>query len=141
MENPIKISVLGASGRMGRMLLKAVMQNEKTTLVGATEQDGHEWIGQDVGKLTLGKENGVLVSNHPHEIILKSHAIIDFTHPDVSLNYSILSAQARIVHVIGTTGFSKMQLEKIVVLHFDSLNLQERLDWKKQQKMHQLTKK
>ena len=113
MEDPIKISVLGASGRMGRMLLKAVMQNEKTILVGATEQDGHEWIGQDVGKLALGKKNGVLVSNQPHEIILKSHAIIDFTHPDVSLNYSILSAQARIVHVIGTTGFSKIQLEEI----------------------------
>ena len=113
MEDPIKISVLGASGRMGRMLLKAVMQNEKTILVGATEQDGHEWIGQDVGKLALGKKNGVLVSNQPHEIFLKSHAIIDFTHPDVSVNYSVLSAQARIVHVIGTTGFSKLQLEKI----------------------------
>ena len=113
MTDPIKISVLGASGRMGRMLLRAVMENKWTRLVGATEQEGHNWIGQDIGKLTLGKKNGIIVSNQPHEVILKSQAIIDFTHPTVSLQYSTLAAQARIVHVIGTTGFSKQQLKKI----------------------------
>ena len=113
MVDPIKISILGASGRMGRMLLKAVMENKATKLVGATEKEDHEWIGQDVGKLTLGQENGIFISDNPHEIILRSHAIIDFTQPDVSLYYSTLAAQARIVHVIGTTGFSKNQIEKI----------------------------
>ena len=113
MTDPIKISVLGASGRMGRMLLKAVMENTGTSLVGATEQDGHNWIGQDVGKITLGKENGIIVSNQPRDVVLKSQAIIDFTHPTVSIQYSTLAAQARIVHVIGTTGFSNSQLNKI----------------------------
>ena len=112
MKDPIKISVLGAAGRMGRMILKAIMENNQTDLVGATEKDGHEWIGQDIGNLTSGKENGILVTNQPHEVILQSQAIIDFTHPDVSTYYSTLSAQARIVHVIGTTGFSKSQLRK-----------------------------
>ena len=113
MTNPIKISVLGASGRMGRMLLKAVMENKGISLVGATEQDGHNWLGQDVGKITVGKENGIIVSNQAHDVILKSDAIIDFTHPEVTIQYATLAAQARIIHVVGTTGFSNLQLKKI----------------------------
>ncbi len=112
MKDPIKISVLGVAGRMGRMILKAIMENKGVNLVGATEQDGHKWIGQDIGKLMFGNENGIVVSDQPHDIVLQSQAIIDFTHPDVSIHYSSLAAQARIVHVIGTTGFSKSQLKK-----------------------------
>ena len=113
MANPIKISVLGASGRMGRMLLQAIIENENAILVGASEQTGHNWVGKDVGILAFGKENGIIVSDKPIDVILKSQAIVDFTHPDASVAYSALAAQARIVHVIGTTGFSKNQLEGI----------------------------
>ncbi len=112
MTNPIRISVIGASGRMGQMLIKAVVHNEKTMLAGVIEREGHNWIGKDIGKLVLGEDNGILVSDQPHDVILQSQAIIDFTYPDVSVNYSTLAAQARIVHVIGTTGFTKHQLEK-----------------------------
>ena len=113
MKDPIKISVLGVAGRMGRMILKAITENNQTSIVGATEHKGHKWIGQDIGKLMLGKENGILVSNKPHDVIMQSQAIIDFTKPEVSTDYCALAAQARIVHVIGTTGFSKSQLEKL----------------------------
>ena len=113
MVNPVKVSVLGASGRMGRMLLQAIVENQNTVLVGATEKTGHNWVGKDVGVLAFGKENGVIVSDQPIDAILKSQAIIDFTHPDASVVYCALAAQARIVHVIGTTGFSKKQLESI----------------------------
>ena len=113
MDGPIKISILGASGRMGQMLIRAVMAHNRATLVGAIEQEGHEWVGMDIGKLCLGKNNGVIVSSKPHDVCLQSQAIIDFTTPEVSMNYSMLAAQARIIHVIGTTGFSKNQLNKI----------------------------
>ena len=113
MVNPVKISVLGASGRMGRMLLQAITENENAILVGASEKTGHDWVGKDIGALAFGKENGIIVSDQPIDVILKSQAIIDFTHPDVSVTYCALAAQARIVHVIGTTGFSKNQLESI----------------------------
>ena len=112
MTNPIRISVIGASGRMGQMLVKAVAENEETKLVGVIEQAGHNWIGQDVGKLIFGQKMGVFVSDQPHEVILKSQAIIDFTRPEVSVKYSAFAAQARIVHVIGTTGFTERHLEK-----------------------------
>ena len=113
MIDPIKIVVLGASGRMGQMILRAVRENKVTTLVGAIEPSGHDWIGRDIGELVFGEQNGVLVSDQPHSVILRSHAIIDFTYPKVSIDYSALAAQARIVHVIGTTGFSKTQLAQL----------------------------
>jgi 4-hydroxy-tetrahydrodipicolinate reductase len=113
MQKPVKISVLGVSGRMGRMLLKAITENKDAILVAASEKTGHDWVGKDVGALTLGKENGIIVSDQPIDIILKSQAVIDFTRPDVSVSYSTLAAQARIVHVIGTTGFSENQLKRI----------------------------
>ena len=88
MKDPIKISVLGVAGRMGRMILKAITENNQTSIVGATEHEGHKWIGQDIGKLMLGKENGILVSNKPHDVIMQSQAIIDFTKPEVK-NFEI----------------------------------------------------
>ena len=69
MANPIKISVLGASGRMGRMLLQAIIENENAILVGASEQTGHNWVGKDVGILAFGKENGIIVSDKPYQHI------------------------------------------------------------------------
>jgi 4-hydroxy-tetrahydrodipicolinate reductase len=95
------------------MLLHAVIENENAILVGASEKTGHDWVGKDIGLLAFGKENGIIVSDQPIDVILKSQAIIDFTHPDSSVSYCALAAQARIVHVIGTTGFSKKQLENI----------------------------
>ena len=53
MVNPVKVSVLGASGRMGRMLLQAIVENQNTVLVGATEKTGHNWVGKDVGVLAF----------------------------------------------------------------------------------------
>ena len=112
MKDPIKISISGVAGKMGRMIVRAIHENEGASLVGAIEKEGHNWIGQDVGKLISGKENGIFVSDQPHDAILKSQAIIDFSHPDVSVKFLNLTAQARVVHVIGTTGFSKTQLKK-----------------------------
>ena len=47
------ITITGASGRMGQMLLQTVMNSDKATLVGAVERKGHPWVGRDVGE-TMG---------------------------------------------------------------------------------------
>jgi len=113
MQQPVKVAILGVSGRMGRMLYKAITQSTEVTLVGATEKVGHEWVGQDVGRIIVGKSNGTLVSANPTEVFASTDAVIDFTTPEASVEYSTLAAQARIVHVIGTTGFNSEQIEKL----------------------------
>jgi len=59
-----------------------------------------------MGTLAGIGEIGVKVSDHPLELFTRIDGIIDFTAPAASLELAELSAQARIVHVIGTTGIA-----------------------------------
>ncbi len=107
------IVVTGASGRMGRMLIAAVAASDKARLVGALEREGHPWVGQDAGVAMGGAPLGVLVTDDPLEVFAKAQAVIDFTAPEATVEFSVLAAQARAVHVIGTTGLEATHLAKI----------------------------
>lgn len=100
------IVVTGASGRMGQMLIRTVTQSNRARLVGAVERKGHDWIGRDVGVAMGGAPLEVTVTDDPLEVIAKAHAVIDFTAPAATVEYAALTAQARCVHVIGTTGLT-----------------------------------
>lgn len=107
------IVVTGVSGRMGQMLIKTITASEKVKLVGALERTGHEWIGKDVGIAMGGAPLGVQVSDDPLEAFARAQAIIDFTAPSATVEYAAIAAQARAVHVIGTTGLSDDDLAAI----------------------------
>ena len=104
------IVVTGASGRMGQMLIKTITDNDQARLVGAVERTGHDWIGQDVGTAMGGQPLGVTVTDDPLEAFAQAQAVIDFTAPEATLEFAALAAQARCVHVIGTTGMSDEQI-------------------------------
>lgn len=107
------IVVTGASGRMGRMLIRTIGDSGRARLAGAIERAGHDWIGQDVGTAMGGAALGVAVSDDPLEAIARAHAVIDFTAPAATVEFAGLAAQARCVHVIGTTGLSEADLARI----------------------------
>ena len=107
------ITITGASGRMGHMLLETVLESDCARLVGAVEQVGHQWVGLDVGEAIGGRANGVIVTDDPLEAFAVSQAVIDFTAPSATLEYAALAAQARTVHVIGTTGMSDAEIAKL----------------------------
>ena len=109
----MKIAILGAAGRMGRMLLRAVMATEGAELVGATTRADSEHVGTDAGALIGAGDIGVRVEVDPLPIFTRSDAVIDFTVPSAVVAHSALSAQARIVHVIGATGFNESHLSAI----------------------------
>ncbi|WP_294226288.1 4-hydroxy-tetrahydrodipicolinate reductase [uncultured Shimia sp.] len=100
------IVITGASGRMGQMLIKTVSESDKVRLVGAVEREGHEWVGRDVGEAMGGAALGVIVTDQPLEAFAKAQAVIDFTAPAATIAFAKLAAQARAVHVIGTTGMT-----------------------------------
>ena len=81
MEELPGIVITGASGRMGQMLIKTVLETDKARLVGAVEREGHDWIGQDVGVAMGGAAVGVSVTDKPLEAFAKAQAVIDFTAP------------------------------------------------------------
>ncbi|MFY0693331.1 MAG: 4-hydroxy-tetrahydrodipicolinate reductase [Paracoccaceae bacterium] len=107
------IVIAGASGRMGRMLIDTVTASDKARLVGVTEREGHDWVGRDLGEALGGAANGIPVVSDPIEVIATAQAVIDFTTPAATLAHAELTAQARAVHVIGTTGLSDSDLEAL----------------------------
>ncbi len=107
------IVVMGVSGRMGRMLVSEVVASPAARLVAALERPGHDWIGRDVGEAMGQGALGVTVSDDALEAIAGAQAVLDFTAPVASVAMADLAAQARAVHVIGTTGFEEGDLQRL----------------------------
>jgi 4-hydroxy-tetrahydrodipicolinate reductase len=98
---------------MGQALIRAVASGPDTHLVGALDHDGTEAIGQDTGVLSGLGENSIIVTSDPLPLFAACDAVLDFTAPGASVAYAELTAQARLVHVIGTTGFEATHEEKL----------------------------
>ncbi|WP_373634794.1 4-hydroxy-tetrahydrodipicolinate reductase [Yoonia sp. SS1-5] len=100
------IVVTGGSGRMGQMLVATILASDSCKLTAVLERPGHDWIGQDVGVMMGGQPAGVVVSDDPLAAFANAQAVIDFTAPAATVAFAGLAAQAKAVHVIGTTGLS-----------------------------------
>ncbi len=104
------IVVTGASGRMGQMLVRTVQNSGKARIVGAVERAGHDWLGNDLGEAMGGAALGITVTDDPLEPFALAQAVLDFTAPAATLEFARVAAQARAVHVIGTTGMSEGEI-------------------------------
>ncbi|MEM9248160.1 MAG: 4-hydroxy-tetrahydrodipicolinate reductase [Pseudomonadota bacterium] len=111
-ETP-RLVVLGASGRMGQMLIQEIGARDDMELSAAIERADHPWLGQDIGVAMGGAEAHVRVTDDPWEALARAHAVVDFTTPDVTAEVAGIAAQARVVHVIGTTGMTEAHLARI----------------------------
>ena len=101
-----RIVIAGAGGRMGQTLIRAVAETKDCVLAGALEATGHPDLGADAARLAGLEEAGIALTDDPLPLIAHADALIDFTIPKVSVALAELTAQARIAHVIGTTGCS-----------------------------------
>jgi 4-hydroxy-tetrahydrodipicolinate reductase len=109
----MRLVVAGAAGRMGRVLIEIIHQTPGAHLSGAIEQPNSIAIGQDAGLLAGCGQMGVSISGDALAVIAGADGILDFTSPQSTVELAALAAQARIVHVIGTTGMSADHLAKI----------------------------
>lgn len=107
------IVVTGASGRMGQTLVRLIAESDACHLVGALERTGHEWVGKDIGSAMGGAPMGVTVTDDALAAIVKAQAVIDFTAPAATVAFAELTAQAKAVHVIGTTGMTDADIAAI----------------------------
>ena len=108
-----RIVVTGASGRMGQMLVKLIAGSDRARLAGCIERAGHAWIGRDIGVAMGGADLGVLVTDDPLEAFAQAQAVVDFTTPAATVEFAALAAQARAVHVVGTTGLEPVHQRKL----------------------------
>ncbi|HFC05367.1 MAG TPA: 4-hydroxy-tetrahydrodipicolinate reductase [Rhizobiales bacterium] len=109
----MRLAIAGAGGRMGRTLTRLIHQSDDCEVAGGLEPTGSTLLGQDMGTLAGVGDIGICVTDNPLELALSIDGIIDFTIPAATIEMAEVAAQARIVHVIGTTGFSKDDEAKI----------------------------
>jgi 4-hydroxy-tetrahydrodipicolinate reductase len=100
---------------MGQTLVRLLASSGGAVLAGALERPGHPWIGRDAGTAAGGEPLGVPVTDDALAALATPgvRALVDFTTPAVTAELAGLAAQARIVHVIGTTGLEAGHLARI----------------------------
>ena len=99
-----RIGVVGAGGRMGRMLIEAVLKGEGVVLGAAFDVPGSPAIGKNAGEL-VGLPADVLITDDVAAGLKQIDVLIDFTRPQGTLVHLELCRQAGVGMVIGTTGF------------------------------------
>jgi 4-hydroxy-tetrahydrodipicolinate reductase len=109
----LRLVVAGAAGRMGRTLIRAIAEAEDCVLAGALIAKGRPYLGEDAGTLAGTGTLGVILTDAPKALLAKADALIDFTTPSTSVALAGLAAEARVAHVIGTTGLSDTDEAKL----------------------------
>nr|CAI78587.1 dihydrodipicolinate reductase [uncultured Aminicenantes bacterium] len=109
----MKIGIVGAGGRMGRMLIAAVASAEGATLVGGTESAKHPDLGRDLGALAGIDAQGVALTTDARALFEAADAIIDFTVPTATAMHAAMAADTGTVLVIGTTGLEGQHQDAI----------------------------
>ncbi|WP_150523665.1 4-hydroxy-tetrahydrodipicolinate reductase [Roseibium sediminis] len=109
----MRVAVVGAGGRMGKALAQAVSSTPGMRLSGGVERSGSPALGRDLGETAGVGHLGIPITDDPLTVFAATDAVLDFTAPQATLEFAELAAQARIVHVIGTTGWSTGQDEPL----------------------------
>jgi 4-hydroxy-tetrahydrodipicolinate reductase len=109
----LRLLIAGAGGRMGCTLVRAASETKGFAVVGALEDKRSAALGKDAGAVAGINALGVKVVDDPAQLLAKADAIIDFTTPAATVALAALAASAKLVHVIGTTGFAPADEKEI----------------------------
>lgn len=111
----LRLAVVGAAGRMGRMLVQTIPDTLGVGLAAALERADSPAIGQDSGAMIGAAPNGVAVSADISAALAASDVVIDFSSPAATVALAEATAEAGVAHVIGTTGLSAEDLAAVAV--------------------------
>ncbi|TAL85495.1 MAG: 4-hydroxy-tetrahydrodipicolinate reductase [Candidimonas sp.] len=109
----MRIAIAGASGRMGQMLIEAVLDASDLKLAVALDRPGTPSIGQDAGAF-LGRDTGIQITDDP-KALAQAECLIDFTRPEGTLTHLKFCAEYGVKCIIGTTGFDTQGKQAIHV--------------------------
>lgn len=108
----LNMVIPGASGRMGKMLIEAVLGDAGMRLHAALDLSDSPALGQDAAAF-LGQPQGVAITSDVTEAVRGAHCLIDFTRPEGTLAHLDACVAAGVNMVIGTTGFDAAQKARI----------------------------
>jgi 4-hydroxy-tetrahydrodipicolinate reductase len=109
----VNVSMLGASGRMGRTIIPLLHEAADLRLSGALAAPGDTSIGQDAGVLSGMASLAVPISDNAAVALRDAQVAIDFTLPVASVDHASLCADRGCGLVIGTTGHNSAQSARL----------------------------
>lgn len=107
------IGIVGAAGRMGLALTRAVAERGSCRVVAATEVPGHDALGTDIGTLAGLDALGVILGDDAGALFEAADAVLDFTSPQATANHGALAMSNGTILVTGTTGLGKAQQDAV----------------------------
>ncbi len=108
----LNVAVAGAGGRMGRMLIEAVLASSDCRLSGALDVEASPVLGHDAGAFA-GRASGVAITADLRRGLAAADVLIDFTRPEGTLAHLAQCRELGVRMVIGTTGFTPAQKAEI----------------------------
>ncbi|MBI4236988.1 MAG: 4-hydroxy-tetrahydrodipicolinate reductase [Deltaproteobacteria bacterium] len=102
----MRIVIVGAGGRLGRELVRAVARDARFRLCGATVRADSPLLGRDATELLGLAPCGVALSADLHAFRDAADVLIDFTTPEATFQHASWAAEAGVPLVVGTTGLS-----------------------------------
>ncbi len=102
----IRVAILGAGGRMGRLLVQQVLAESEFRLMGAVERPGHPWEGRDIGLLVGGGETGVFLKSDLVGALEGADVAVDFSDHRAVAAHAKGLRETGTAWVLGTTGLT-----------------------------------
>ncbi|WP_336288070.1 MULTISPECIES: 4-hydroxy-tetrahydrodipicolinate reductase [unclassified Bartonella] len=109
----MRLTVVGGNGRMGRELIAAIQRRKDVELCSVLVRKESPFVGKDASILIGSDIIGIRITDDPENAFSNTEGILDFSQPQTSVLYANNASQKGLVHIIGTTGFSKKEEEKI----------------------------
>src|SRR3989338_938471 len=109
----VRIIISGISGKMGTRIAALASQDKDIEIAGALEASSNPAVGKDIGEfIGIGKMNKKIESDF-NKTVSSCDVLIDFTSISATLEHLEIAVKNKKAVVIGTTGFSKEDAEKI----------------------------
>lgn len=102
----VRMVISGIFGRMGSRIFSLAKEDKEIEIVAGLERKGHTEIGKEIS-------SGVKIYFHPEEVISLGDVLVEFSNPQATLEHLPLVVQEKKALVIGTTGFSEKEINKI----------------------------
>lgn len=114
----VSIGVLGASGRMGRMIVREILDDPACELAGGTVREGSAYKDRSITEIVGLPANapvpgGVITTVSAEKLFGACDVAIDFTRPEISVQHAYVAAAMGKPLVIGTTGFTQEQINML----------------------------
>lgn len=115
----IRVCLVGV-GKTGKEIAKALLEQEEIRLVSAICSPGSEKYGKDLGEITGCATTGIIIdsSDNLEQVVFKTKpdVVVDFSSPTASIKNARIFSKMKVNIVLGTTGFSSLELKKLFIL-------------------------